>query len=107
MPPRLHRTARVLRSRVEEGPPAMEGTCEYIEQAAADRRQGAILQLEGCAWPHHIDTQLFWKEVISIQNQISAQSKLRLDWRNPRETYQIRQHPGSHSTSKKIHGASL
>jgi hypothetical protein len=47
------------------------------EQAAANRRQGAIIQLGGWAWPHHMDTQLFWKEVISIQNQISAQSKLR------------------------------
>jgi hypothetical protein len=30
-------------------PPDTEGSCEYIEQAVADRRQGVVLQLRGGA----------------------------------------------------------
>jgi hypothetical protein len=33
------------RLRMEERPPAMEGSCEYIEYPAADKRQGVVLQL--------------------------------------------------------------
>jgi hypothetical protein len=33
----------VLGLRMEERPPAMEGSCEYIKQAAADKRQGVVL----------------------------------------------------------------
>jgi hypothetical protein len=40
---------RVLGLRMEERPPAMEVSCEYIEWAVADKRQGAILQLGGWA----------------------------------------------------------
>jgi hypothetical protein len=36
---------RVLGLRMEERPPAMEVSCEYIEWAAADRQQGVVLQL--------------------------------------------------------------
>jgi hypothetical protein len=31
-------------------PPDMEGSCEYIESAVADTRQGVALQLGGWAW---------------------------------------------------------
>jgi len=41
---------RVLRLRMEERPPHTEGSCEYIEQAVVDGRQGVILQLGGWAW---------------------------------------------------------
>jgi hypothetical protein len=41
---------RVLGLRMEERPPAMEVSCEYIEQAAADKQQGVVLQLGGWAW---------------------------------------------------------
>jgi hypothetical protein len=34
---------RVLRLRMDERPPAMEGSCEYIEQAATGKRQGVAL----------------------------------------------------------------
>jgi hypothetical protein len=40
---------RVLRLRMEERPPDMEGSCEYIEQAVADSRQGVVFQLGGWA----------------------------------------------------------
>jgi hypothetical protein len=38
---------RVLRLRAAGGdkPPDMEGSCEYIEQAVAGRRQGVVLKL--------------------------------------------------------------
>jgi hypothetical protein len=36
---------RVLRLRMEERPPVMEGSCEYIESAVADSLQGVVLQL--------------------------------------------------------------
>jgi hypothetical protein len=36
---------RVLRVQMEERPPDMEGSCEYFEEAVADSRQGAVLQL--------------------------------------------------------------
>jgi hypothetical protein len=36
---------RVLRLRMEETPPGMEGSCEYIKEAVADSRQGVALQL--------------------------------------------------------------
>jgi hypothetical protein len=36
---------RVLGLRMEERPPAMEVSCEYIEVAAADRQQGVVLQI--------------------------------------------------------------
>jgi hypothetical protein len=32
---------------MEERPPIMEVKCEYIEKAAADKRQGVDLQLGG------------------------------------------------------------
>jgi hypothetical protein len=38
----------ILRLQIEERPPAMEGSCEYIE-AAVDKRQG-VLKLGGWAW---------------------------------------------------------
>jgi hypothetical protein len=41
---------RVLGLQMEERPLAMEGSCEYIKQAAADKRQGVVLQLGGWAW---------------------------------------------------------
>jgi hypothetical protein len=34
---------RVLRLRMEELPPDMENSCEYIEFAVADSRQGVVL----------------------------------------------------------------
>jgi hypothetical protein len=37
----------VLKLRMEEWPPAIEGSCEYIELAAVDKRQGVVLQLGG------------------------------------------------------------
>jgi hypothetical protein len=37
---------RVLRLQMDECPPAMEGSCEYIKYAAANKRQWAILQIE-------------------------------------------------------------
>jgi hypothetical protein len=40
----------VLWSRMEERPPAMGGSCEYIEKAAADKGQGVVLKLRGWAW---------------------------------------------------------
>jgi hypothetical protein len=40
----------VLGLRMEERPPAMEVNCEYIELAAADRRQGVVLQFGGWEW---------------------------------------------------------
>jgi hypothetical protein len=36
---------RVLGLRMEERPPDMEVSCEYIELAVADRKQGVVLQL--------------------------------------------------------------
>ena len=36
---------RVLRLRNKERPPGMEGSCECIEYAVADSRQGVVLQL--------------------------------------------------------------
>jgi hypothetical protein len=39
----------VLRLRMEERPPVMQGSCEYIELAVADSRQGEVLQLGGWA----------------------------------------------------------
>jgi hypothetical protein len=36
---------RVLRLRNKERPPGMKGSCEYIEYAVADSRQGVVLQL--------------------------------------------------------------
>ena len=41
----------MARPQVADGGTAsdMEGSCEYIEQAVADSRQGAVLQLGGCA----------------------------------------------------------
>jgi hypothetical protein len=41
---------RVLRLQMEERPLATEDSCEYIEKAAADKRQGVVLQLGGWAW---------------------------------------------------------
>jgi hypothetical protein len=41
---------RVLRLRMEGSPPGAEGSCEYIEQAIADSRQGLVLHLVGWAW---------------------------------------------------------
>jgi hypothetical protein len=38
---------RVLGLRMEERPPAMEVSCEYIEYAATHKRQGVVLQLGG------------------------------------------------------------
>jgi hypothetical protein len=40
---------RVLRLRMEERPPVMEGNCKDIEEAVADSRQGVVLQLGGWA----------------------------------------------------------
>jgi hypothetical protein len=40
----------VLGLRMEERPPDMEVSCEYIETAVADRKQGVVLQLWGWAW---------------------------------------------------------
>jgi hypothetical protein len=40
----------VLEMRMEERPPAMEVSCEYIEKAAADRQQEVVLQLGGWVW---------------------------------------------------------
>jgi hypothetical protein len=37
---------RALRLRVER-PPGMKGSCEYVEYAAAESRQGMVLQLRG------------------------------------------------------------
>jgi hypothetical protein len=31
-------------------PPVMEGSCENIEEAVADSRQGAVVELRGWAW---------------------------------------------------------
>jgi hypothetical protein len=41
---------RVLGLRMEERPLAVEVSRECIEQAAADKRQGVVLQLGGWAW---------------------------------------------------------
>jgi hypothetical protein len=41
---------RVLVLRMEERPPDMEVSCEYIELAVTDRKQGVVLQLGGWAW---------------------------------------------------------
>jgi hypothetical protein len=41
---------RVLGLRIEEQPRAMDGSCEYIEKAAMDKRQEMVLQLGGWAW---------------------------------------------------------
>jgi len=38
---------RVLRLRMGEGTPDMEGICEYIEQAVTESRHGEVLQLGG------------------------------------------------------------
>jgi hypothetical protein len=38
---------RVLRLLMVGSPPDTEGSCEYIEQAVTDRRQGVVLQLGG------------------------------------------------------------
>jgi hypothetical protein len=38
---------RVLRVRMEERPPVMEVSCEYTEEAAANKRQGVVFQLGG------------------------------------------------------------
>jgi hypothetical protein len=35
---------------IEERPPTMKGSCKYIEKAAADKRQGVVLQLGGLVW---------------------------------------------------------
>jgi hypothetical protein len=35
---------------MEEQPPAMEVSCEYIDSAVVDRQQGVALQLGGWAW---------------------------------------------------------
>jgi hypothetical protein len=40
---------RFLGLRMKERPPAMEVGCEYIEYAAADKRQGVVIQLGGWA----------------------------------------------------------
>jgi hypothetical protein len=40
---------RVLGLRMERRPAAAQGSCEYIEQAAADKRKGVVLQLRGWA----------------------------------------------------------
>jgi hypothetical protein len=37
----------VLGLRMEERPLAIKGSCEYIEKAAADKRQGVVFQLGG------------------------------------------------------------
>jgi hypothetical protein len=37
-------------ARMEERPPATEVSNEYIEKAAADKRQGVVLQVGGWAW---------------------------------------------------------
>jgi hypothetical protein len=44
---------RILGLRMEERPPAMEGSWEYIEQAAADKRQWMVLQLGGESHESH------------------------------------------------------
>jgi hypothetical protein len=31
-------------------PPAMEGSCDYIEYAATDKQQAVVFQLGGLAW---------------------------------------------------------
>jgi hypothetical protein len=41
---------RVLVLLMEERPPAMVVSCEYIEKAAAERQQGMVLQLGGWVW---------------------------------------------------------
>jgi hypothetical protein len=41
---------RVLGLRMEERPPDMEVSCEYIEKAVVDRQQGVAIQLWGWAW---------------------------------------------------------
>jgi len=41
---------RVLIMWMDGSPPDTEGSCEYIEQAAADSRLGMVLQLGGLAW---------------------------------------------------------
>jgi hypothetical protein len=41
---------RVLRLRMEGSPAGTEGSCEYIEYAVADSRQGVVLQLGGWVW---------------------------------------------------------
>jgi hypothetical protein len=38
---------RVLRLRMEERPPDMQSSCEYVGQAVADSRQGAVLEHGG------------------------------------------------------------
>jgi hypothetical protein len=40
----------VLGSRMEDRSQAMEGSCEYIEKAVEEKRQGVILQRGGWAW---------------------------------------------------------
>jgi hypothetical protein len=40
----------VLGLRMQERPPAMEGSCEYNEKVAVDKRQGVVLQLGKWAW---------------------------------------------------------
>jgi hypothetical protein len=43
------------------GHSAVEGSCEYIEKAAMDKRQGMVLQLGDWAWgeqPHTIKINL-------------------------------------------------
>jgi hypothetical protein len=44
------------RMRMERSPPSMEGSCEYIEAAVADSRQGVVLQLGGWAWGRQLLT---------------------------------------------------
>jgi hypothetical protein len=41
---------------MEETPSSLEGSCEYIEQAVADSRQGVVLQLGGWAWGYQLLT---------------------------------------------------
>jgi hypothetical protein len=40
----------VLGLRMEERPPALEGSCEYLEIAAADKLQAVVLQLRVWEW---------------------------------------------------------
>jgi hypothetical protein len=37
----------VLRLQMEEQPPDMDGSCEYLEQAVMDSQQGVVLQSGG------------------------------------------------------------
>jgi hypothetical protein len=44
---------RVLGLQMEERPPAMEGSCEYIEKAAADKRKGVVSSLGVGRWTNN------------------------------------------------------